>query len=123
MPKQPVQRVDKPWGYELIWARTQDYVGKVIHINRGHKLSLQFHNIKEETFYLQSGKMTLLFEDEQGQMQERVMLPGDAHHMPVGRKHRMIAIEDTDVIEVSTPQLDDVVRVEDGYGREGTSKP
>lgn len=123
MPTQPVQRVDKPWGYELIWARTKDYVGKVIHINRGHKLSLQFHNIKEETFYLQSGKMTLQFEDDQGQMQERVMLPGEAHHMPVGRKHRMIAIEDTDVIEVSTPQLDDVVRVEDGYGREGTSKP
>lgn len=114
---QKIQKVDKPWGYELIWARTKDYVGKVLHINRGHKLSLQYHRIKEETLYLQTGKMTLLFEGDDGKMVEVSMKAGDSHHIPVGRKHRMIAVEDCDVFEVSTPELDDVVRLEDGYGR------
>ncbi len=119
MAKHTVQRVEKPWGYELIWARTGDYVGKVLHINRGHRLSLQYHRQKEETFLLYTGKMTLVFENEQGTLEEITMLPGDAHHVPPGKKHRMIAVEDCDVFEVSTPQLDDVVRLEDGYGRTG----
>jgi mannose-6-phosphate isomerase len=119
---QAITRVDKPWGYELIWARTKDYVGKILHINKGHQLSLQYHRIKEETIIVQSGKMLLLFENEKGAMTEVVLSPGQAHHIPVGRKHRMVALEDTDVYEVSTPQLDDVVRLEDGYGRTGTSK-
>jgi len=114
---QPIQKVEKPWGYELIWAKTKDYVGKVLHINKGHRLSLQYHRTKEETLYLQTGIMTLMFEDQDGTMIEVTMKPGDAHHIPVGRKHRMIAVEDCDVFEVSTPQLDDVVRIEDGYGR------
>ena len=122
MAKQTIERVEKPWGYELIWARTKDYVGKILHINRGHRLSLQYHQIKEETFFLSSGKMILVFENAQGELQEINMSAGDAHHVPVGRKHRMIAVEDCDVFEVSTPQLDDVVRLEDGYGRAGTSK-
>lgn len=117
MAKQQIERVEKPWGYELIWARTGDYVGKILHINRGHKLSLQYHRVKEETIYLQSGKMNFVFENEHGEMQEILLSPGDAHHIPTGRKHRMIALEDCDVFEVSTPHLSDVVRLEDGYGR------
>jgi mannose-6-phosphate isomerase-like protein (cupin superfamily) len=118
-----VQRVDKPWGYELIWAKTGDYVGKVLHINRGHQLSLQYHRKKEETMLLYAGRMILVFENEHGELEEIPLSAGDVHHIPVGRKHRMIALEDCEVFEVSTPQLDDVVRLEDGYGREGTSAP
>lgn len=117
MSKQKITRVEKPWGYELIWAKTGDYVGKILHINQGHKLSLQYHRTKEETILVSSGKMLFLIEDEHGKMQEVTLLPGEAHHVAVGRKHRMVALEDTDVFEVSTPQLDDVVRLEDGYGR------
>jgi mannose-6-phosphate isomerase-like protein (cupin superfamily) len=123
MAKQTIKRVEKPWGYELIWAGTKDYVGKILHINRGHRLSLQYHRIKEETIFLSSGKMTLVFENDQGELQEVHMNAGEAHHVPVGRKHRMIAVEDCEVFEVSTPQLDDVVRLDDGYGRAGTSNP
>jgi mannose-6-phosphate isomerase len=122
MAKQEIRRVEKPWGYELIWAKTGDYVGKILHINKGHKLSLQYHQVKEETIYISSGKMTLVFENEKGVVEEILMNTGEAHHIPVGRKHRMVAVEDCDVFEVSTPQLDDVVRLEDGYGRTGTSK-
>lgn len=120
MNKQNITRVEKPWGYELIWARTKDYVGKILHINKGHKLSLQFHRVKEETIILQSGKMLFLIEDENGTLREVTLLPGDAHHIATGRKHRMIALEDCDVYEVSTPHLDDVVRLEDAYSRQGT---
>lgn len=119
--RQPIQRVEKPWGYELIWARTKDYVGKILHINKGHKLSLQYHRIKEETIFVASGRMAFVFENDRGALQEIVLNAGEAHHVPVGRKHRMIALEDCDVFEVSTPQLDDVVRLEDGYGRVGSS--
>ncbi len=117
MSKQTIQRVEKPWGYELIWAKTGDYVGKVLHINQGHQLSLQYHRVKEETIFLQSGKMNFVFENEGGQLTEVLLLSGEAHHIPTGRKHRMIALEDCDVFEVSTPHLSDVVRLEDGYGR------
>lgn len=117
MSKQVIQKVEKPWGYELIWAKTKDYVGKVLHINQGHKLSLQYHREKEETIFLQSGKMNFIFENDAGELIEVLLMPGDAHHIPTGRKHRMIAIEECDVFEVSTPQLGDVVRLEDGYGR------
>ena len=117
-----VQRVEKPWGYELIWARTNGYVGKILHINAGGKLSLQYHNIKEETFYVSKGKMTLVYENEKGEMKEKLMVAGDSHHMLPKKKHRMIGVEDCDVIEVSTNHLDDVVRLSDDYGREGTSK-
>lgn len=122
MAKQEIRRVEKPWGFELIWARTADYVGKILHINRGHKLSLQYHKIKEETMYVASGSMTLVFENEKGVLEEILMRQGEAHHIPVGRKHRIVAVEDCEVFEVSTPHLDDVVRLDDGYGRTGTSK-
>ncbi len=122
MSKQPIHRVEKPWGHELIWAKTGDYVGKILHIKKGHKLSLQYHQVKEETILVYSGRMNFVFEDEKGVMQEILLSAGEAHHIPTGRKHRMIAVEDCDVFEVSTPQLDDVVRIEDGYGRAGTSQ-
>src|SRR3954468_21458821 len=122
MAKQEIRRVEKPWGYELIWARTGDYVGKVLHINKGHKLSLQYHEVKEETIFVQTGQMNLVIENEKGEMTEVLLLPGQAHHIPTRRKHRMIAVEDCDVFEVSTPHLNDVVHLEDGYGRTGTSK-
>ena len=117
MSKQNIQKVEKPWGHELIWAKTKDYVGKVLHIKKGHKLSLQYHREKEETIMVWSGKMILVFENEQGVLEEILLASGEAHHIPTGKKHRMIAVEDTDVFEVSTPQLEDVVRLEDGYGR------
>ena len=117
MAKQNIERVEKPWGYELIWAKTPDYVGKILHINKGHKLSLQYHREKEETVMVSSGKMNLVFENEQGVLEDILLVAGEAHHIPPGKKHRMVAVEDCDVFEVSTPQLQDVVRLEDGYGR------
>jgi mannose-6-phosphate isomerase len=111
-----VTRIEKPWGYELHWAKTDRYVGKVIHINKGHALSLQYHNVKDETIYLWSGK--LLFEIEiDGVLTKREMQPGEAVHVTPKTVHRMTAIEDADVFEASTPELQDVVRLEDRYGR------
>jgi len=113
-----VTRVEKPWGYELHWAKTDRYVGKLIHVNAGHALSLQYHNRKDETIYLHSGK--LLFEiAEQGKdLVRREMRPGERVHITPLTVHRMTALEDSDIFEVSTPELDDVVRLEDRYGRE-----
>ncbi len=112
-----ITRVEKPWGYELHWAKTDRYVGKLIHVNAGHALSLQFHNRKDETIFLWSGK--LLFEiKEEGVLVGREMLPGERVHITPMTVHRMTAIEDSDIFEVSTPELDDVVRIEDRYGRE-----
>jgi quercetin dioxygenase-like cupin family protein len=112
-----VERVNKPWGYELHWAKTDRYVGKLIHVNKGHALSLQYHNLKDETIYLWSGKV--LFEiEEAGVLTRREMTPGDAVHITPKTVHRMTAIEDADIFEVSTPELHDVVRLDDRYGRE-----
>jgi quercetin dioxygenase-like cupin family protein len=111
-----VTRVEKPWGYELHWAKTDRYVGKVIHVNKGHALSLQYHRLKDETIFLWSGK--ILFEiEENGQLVGREMLPGESVHVTPPTVHRMTAIEDSDIMEVSTPELHDVVRLEDRYGR------
>ena len=111
-----VKRVDKPWGYELHWAKTDRYVGKVIHVNAGHALSLQYHNQKDETIFLWSGRM--LFEiQEDGKLVAREMKLGESVHVTPGTVHRMTAIDDCDIFEVSTPELDDVVRLEDRYGR------
>jgi mannose-6-phosphate isomerase-like protein (cupin superfamily) len=118
-------RVDKPWGYEIWWARTDRYVGKILHVKKGESLSLQYHNVKDETIRILSGR--LLFEtkgrDEPGAMRRLEMAPGDTFHITPLTLHRMTALEDTDVLEVSTPELDDVVRLEDRYGRAGTSQP
>lgn len=117
MPKQSIQRVEKPWGHELIWAKTKDYVGKILHIKKGHQLSLQYHRQKEETILVSRGTMMFLFEGNDGRLEEILLKEGESHHVPPGKKHRMIAVEDCDIFEVSTPQLDDVVRLEDTYGR------
>ena len=110
-------RIEKPWGYELIWAKTDRYVGKILHINKGCSLSLQYHKIKDETVMVQSGTLTLETNVD-GNVNVRVLTQGESHHIPTGVIHRMSAIEnDVDVIEVSTPELDDVVRLEDKYGR------
>jgi|SRR5579862_3789099 len=114
-----VTKVEKPWGHELHWAKTDRYVGKVIHINKGHALSLQYHNLKDETIFVWSGR--ILFEiDVNGTLTKREMGPGDAAHVTPKTIHRMTAIEDSDVFEASTPELHDVVRLEDRYGRQGT---
>ena len=116
-----IPRVEKPWGYEIHWAKTDRYVGKIIHINKGHALSLQYHNKKDETILLWSGK--LLFEIQQdGELQKLEVTPGERFHVTPGTVHRMTAIEDCDVVEVSTPELDDVVRLEDRYGRSEAKK-
>lgn len=107
----------KPWGHEVIFAVTKDYVGKLLFIKAGHQLSLQFHKVKEETIYLQSGEMKFLLENAKGEMEEHIMKPGQSFHILPNRKHRMIAVKDCEIFEVSTPHLEDVVRLEDSYGR------
>ena len=130
-----VKRVDKPWGYELHWALTDRYVGKVLHINAGEALSVQYHVKKDETIRVQSGKM--LFEmgprgaaqsarrndPESWRLAGRELNPGDTVHVTPLTVHRMTAVEDCDVVEVSTPELDDVVRLEDRYGRNYNDRP
>ena len=118
------KKVEKPWGYELWWARTDRYVGKLLHVKKGESLSLQYHRVKDETILLQSGKLLL---ETRAQTEEalanRVMEPGDTFHITPGTVHRMTGIEDCDILEVSTPEREDVVRLEDRYGRAGTNKP
>jgi quercetin dioxygenase-like cupin family protein len=112
-----IKKVPKPWGYEIWWALTDKYVGKVLHINKGHSLSYQYHNIKDETIYLQSGEMLLEIE-EVGKPKETIrLLPGNAIRITPLTRHRMTAVEDCEVFEVSTPEVEDVVRLEDKYGR------
>ena len=111
-----ITRVPKPWGYELIFARTDRYVGKILHINRGESLSLQFHEMKEETLYVVEGELRLTVEHN-GDRRELTLRKGEAFHIPPRLIHRMEALAETDVAEVSTPELDDVVRLEDRYGR------
>ena len=115
-----MRRVEKPWGYELIWAEAAGYVGKILHIKAGQKLSRQYHNRKEETFLVQTGEMDLEIGtgDELRTIRMKAL---DTFHCVPKTVHRMVAVTDVDVVEVSTPELDDVVRLEDAYGREGTS--
>ena len=111
-------RVEKPWGYELIWAHTDRYVGKILHIHEGGRLSLQFHHQKDETILVQNGILDLVIERDESKGLETLQLkPGESFHIKPGMKHRMIGHTDCDVIEVSTPELDDVVRLQDDYGR------
>jgi mannose-6-phosphate isomerase-like protein (cupin superfamily) len=119
------RRVEKPWGHELWWALTDRYVGKILHVRKGESISLQYHRVKDESILVQSGK--LLFETrpagEEGDLRRLEMGPGDVAHVPPGTVHRMTGLEDCDILEVSTPEVDDVVRLEDRYGRAGTSTP
>ncbi len=120
----PVRKVEKPWGYELIWAHTDVYVGKVLFVRAGHSLSLQFHRQKDESWLVQSGRAKLELGDAgESVLRAEVIGAGAAFHYRPGTVHRVTAIEDTTILEVSTPHLDDVVRLEDAYGREGTSAP
>lgn len=112
-----MRKIEKPWGYELIWAQTEKYVGKILHINDGCSLSLQYHKIKDETVMVQSGILTLELETN-GCRQGFKLRPMQSKHIPPGAIHRMTAADgDVDVVEVSTPELADVVRLEDNYGR------
>lgn len=117
-----VLTVPKPWGHETIWAHSERYVGKILHIKAGHALSVQYHNRKDETVYLLSGE--LIYRVRLGDTLEDVVLTaGQSYRITPGTVHQMEAVTDCDVLEASTNELDDVVRLEDRYGREGTSAP
>jgi mannose-6-phosphate isomerase len=118
------RRVDKPWGYELIWAQADTYVGKVLFVKAGESLSLQFHNEKDESWLVYSGRAKLeLGSVGEPMLRQEVIAEGAAFRFRPGTVHRVTALEDTTILEVSTPHLDDVVRLDDRYGREGTSAP
>ena len=118
------RRAEKPWGYELIWAETDRYVGKILFVKAGESLSLQFHRVKDESWLVQSGRARLeLGSAGNALIDEEVIAAGATFHFPPGTVHRVTALEDTTIVEVSTTELDDVVRLEDRYGREGTSEP
>ena len=115
--------VEKPWGHELIWAHTDRYVGKVLVIEAGKRLSLQRHEIKDESILVHAGRLRLYLEDDEGVVREHELAAGEARQIPTGRVHRFEAIERCELIEVSTPELDDVIRLQDDFGREGTNAP
>jgi mannose-6-phosphate isomerase-like protein (cupin superfamily) len=120
--RSPVQpsgaaRVEKPWGYELRWAVTDRYLGKLIHVNAGHKLSLQYHVQKDESILVAAGLLDLVLEDDDGELETHRLSAGMSARVRPGRRHRFVAVEDTDIFEVSSPEIDDVVRLEDRYGR------
>jgi mannose-6-phosphate isomerase-like protein (cupin superfamily) len=110
-------RVDKPWGYEIRWAVTDRYLGKILHINRGEALSLQYHERKDEWILLVKGAIDFESGSDERSLRTRRLQTGDSVHITPGTRHRMTAIEDTDIFEVSTPDIEDVVRLEDRYGR------
>lgn len=118
------RKVEKPWGHELIWAQTEQYVGKVLFVKAGESLSLQFHRVKDESWLVQDGRVRLeLGSAGDAVLREEVVGAGATFRFRAGTVHRVTALEDAHILEVSTPQLDDVVRLEDRYGREGTSEP
>ena len=110
-------KVDKPWGYELRWAITDRYLGKVLHLNKGEALSLQYHERKDECQYVIKGSIDMEVGGADGTLSTRRMTVGDTVHLTPRTRHRLTAIEDSDIFEVSTPEMDDVVRLEDRYGR------
>jgi len=117
------EKVDKPWGHELIWAKTERYVGKTLFLKAGESLSLQFHKVKDEAWYVLSGRAEVeLGGPGERMLNSEIVSPGAAFHFPAGTVHRVKAVEYTTILEVSTPELDDIVRLEDRYGREGTSE-
>ena len=108
-------KIEKPWGYEIHWAKTDNYVGKLLFINAGHRLSKQYHEVKEETLYVIKG---ILYNYDEGDTPMQI-LPGESFHVKPGQIHRFAAVScNVEVIEVSTPHLDDVIRLEDDYSRE-----
>ena len=124
--REAVKHVPKPWGHETIWAHTDTYVGKILHIKANQALSVQYHNVKDETVYLLSGKLIYRVWEGTGEDLKAVDVGleiGQSFRITPGTIHQMEAITDCDILEVSTPHLDDVVRLQDRYGREGTSAP
>ncbi len=121
-PFQP-RRVDKPWGHEQIWALTDRYCGKILVIETGRRLSLQVHERKDEWIHVLSGRLRLTLEGDDGRDTVSELGPGEGSHVPAGRRHRYEALERAELIEVSTPELDDVIRLQDDFGREGTTAP
>ena len=119
MGRTDVERVEKPWGHELIWASTDRYVGKVLHVTAGEALSLQYHERKDETIHVLRGRMRFFVGEAGAEPGEVVLEEGQSFRITPGTVHRMEAITDVDILEVSTPDLDDVVRLEDRYGRAG----
>jgi mannose-6-phosphate isomerase-like protein (cupin superfamily) len=117
------RRVEKPWGHELIWAHTDRYVGKILVIETGKRLSLQRHEIKDESILVLSGRLRLFIEDDDGTVRIEELGAGGSRRVETGRIHRYEAIERCELVEVSTPELDDVIRLEDDFGREGTNAP
>lgn len=114
----------KPWGHETIWAQSERYVGKILHINAGHELSVQYHNRKDETVHLLSGEIVYRVQKEGDDVLDDMKLKvGESFRITPGTIHQMVALTDCDVLEVSTPEIDDVVRLSDKYGREGTTEP
>ena len=116
-------RVEKPWGYEIIFAKTSKYVGKILFVKAGEELSLQFHRKKDETIYVNSGHLYFFYGDSKDNLKRISMKPGESFHIRPHMVHKMAAKKNTFIFEVSTPQIKDVVRLEDKYGREGTSAP
>lgn len=116
-----VERVEKPWGHEILFARSETYCGKVIFVRAGEQLSLQFHRVKDETIYVHSGRIELEIGDPGGPLDAEVVGPGRSFRLSPGVVHRWKALEDSVVLEASTPDLDDVVRLEDNYGRAAPS--
>jgi mannose-6-phosphate isomerase len=117
------RKVEKPWGWELVWAEAGDYVGKLLFVRAGESLSLQYHEVKDESWLVQEGRARLELGEVGGELETLEIAPGDAYRLRPGTVHRMTAVEDTLVVEVSTNHLTDVVRLEDRYGREGTNAP
>ncbi len=117
-----MRRVAKPWGHELVFAENERYAGKILHLDGGHRLSLQYHERKDETLYVLNGEVALSVEIE-GEMQVIRLQTGEAFRIRAGVRHRLAAEADCDIVEVSSPELDDVVRLEDAYGRQGTTAP
>jgi len=118
-----VVKVPKPWGHETIWARSDRYVGKILHINAGQELSVQYHERKDETIYLLSGEIAYRVQGKDEVLDDVQLKVGESFRIAPGTVHQMVALTDCDVLEVSTPELDDVVRLSDKYGRTGTSAP
>lgn len=118
-----VSKVPKPWGHETIWAHSDRYVGKILHINAGQELSVQYHRKKDETVYLLSGQLSYRVQSDSGVLQDVQLRLGESFRITPGTIHQMVALTDCDVLEVSTSELDDVVRLSDKYGREGTIAP
>ena len=115
------RRVEKPWGWELVWAETESYVGKLLHVRAGQALSLQYHEVKDEAWLVQDGRASLELGEVGGELETVEIGPGDTFRYRPRTVHRVTAIDDLTVVEISTNHLDDVVRLEDDYGREGTS--